>query len=133
MAKKINIYKGTIKTLYAKDFHLNKESSLEAVVDSRLVTDEGQFYYSFGRFINLDYGVYLPDLEEANDYLKTSLKTNQKTLEKILLDENRSEEEKEFAKEILTRKSSCTYADYASIKPSHQVTKQEFKTLKKGI
>ena len=131
MAKKINIYKGTIKTLYAKDFHLNKDKTLVTEIDSHLVTDEGQFYEHLGRFINIEYGVFLPDLEEASDYLNTSVSNDKKTLESILIDENISDEEKEFAKYVLANKSSCTYADYSSIEPSHQVTREEFRELKR--
>ena len=43
------------------------------------------------------------------------------------------QEDKEFAKAVLSNKTSCIFADYSTIKKSHTVTKEEFKKLKKGI
>ncbi len=131
MAKNITIYKGTIKTLYADDFHLNKDNKLEKELKEKVVTDEGLFYYFLGRYQNIEYGTYLPDYYEARDYLETSVENNQEDMIRILSDEEITDREKEFAKYLLTQKSSCLYADYSSIERSHTVPKEEFKELKK--
>lgn len=131
MAKKIQIYKGTINTLYAKDFHLNKEKALETDIESMEITNESLFYYFMGKYQNIEYGTYLPDYHEARDYLDATIANNQTFLERILNDPEVSEADKEYAKAMLTRKSSCVYADYTTITPSHTVSKEEFKVLKK--
>lgn len=131
MAKNITIYKGTIKTLYADDFHLNKENKLEKEIKEQLVTEEGLFYYFLGKYQNIDYGTYLPDYYEAQDYLESCVDRNKQDMERILSDDNVSEKEREFAKYLLSQKSSCLYADYSSIEKSHTIPKEEFKVLKK--
>ncbi len=131
MAKNIMIYKGTIKTLYANDFHLNQDNKIDTELKTQLVTDEGLFYYFMGKYINIDYGTYLPDYEEAYAYLNSSVSRNEEDLINILNNPEIDAKEKDLAKYLLTRKSSCTYADYSSLEKSHTVPKKEFKMLKK--
>ena len=133
MAKKILIFKGTVKKLSANNFHLNKDNTLSSQERQEIITEEGLFYEFFHSYINIEHKVKLPTYEEAKDFYDKTLNNNRDYLIAILSNPNISEEDKEFAKAVLSNKTSCIFADYSTIKKSHTVTKEEFKKLKKGI
>ena len=133
MAKNILIFKGTIKRLSADNFQLKKDHTLSMQERQDILTEEGLFYEFFHNFINIEYNVKLPTYEEARSFYDEAINNNQDTLIAILSNPDISDEDKEFAKAVLSNKTSCLFADYSTIEKSHTVTNEEFKKLKKGI
>lgn len=108
------IYKGTLKSLYLKDFEVT-ENGVKLMLDSVIVEKDSLFYKNFvGRLVNFKYDTNLPSYGEAEAFVMESAR---RTPELGGL--------------------PCLYADYASIEPVPEETrtvrqlKKEFKTQRK--
>ena len=96
------IYKGTLKTLYVKDFQVSEEGLVVALdLESVVVAKDSLFYKNFtGRLINFEYGTYLPSRTEAELFVRGVCKYNP-----------------------MSNKASCLYADYGSIEEAVDETR----------
>ena len=96
------IYKGTLKTLYVKDFQVSDEGLVVALdLDSVVVAKDSLFYRNFtGRLINFEHATFLPSFQEAEAFVKGVCECNPDS-----------------------SKASCLYADYSSIEKCPEETR----------
>lgn len=132
MANNITIYRGTIRKLYADNITLNK-NTIAKDVKRTIINDDASFYYNFGVYVNMEYGCLLANEEEAEIYMNSVLKNKEYIIREILTNESISDEEKQKFKEALKKTSSCIYYSKSDIKPKCEVSKKEFKELKKTL
>lgn len=130
MAKGVTIYKGNIRKLYASDVVLQKDTVVP-IMSEEIVTDQALFTYRLHKFTNLDYGQILPSEEEAMDYTTRVVAGGRAYIEALLTNPDTTEEEKKIFFEKLKKASGCVFVKPDEIKPSHNVTRKEFKQLKK--
>ena len=130
MGKKITIYTGTIKNLYADNVVINKDKILP-VEKKMVVNDHALFYLSFGGYTNMNYACILADEEEARAYMESVVRKRENKIRTILTDPNVSEEDKKSFMYYLSQLSSCIYMEARTIKPACSLSKPEFKELKK--
>ena len=106
-----NIYKGPVRKIVVSKLEINDGMLQLAEYETPVVKKDALFYRGlFNEFISFDCNTILPDKEEAIDHVK------------------------ELIELLQARKApfpSCDFVNESEIKFSHQVSKQEFKTLKK--
>lgn len=127
---KITIYEGTIKKLYAENVTLNR-NEVTPVVKKETVKENALFHKSIFDLVSLEYNTVLPTEEEATDYMNRVIDHRKKLIQSILNNDCISKKEKEEFLTHLASDSSCIYLEERTIKPLKEVTKSEFKQLKK--
>ena len=128
--KKITIYEGTIKRLYADDFVIKKEE-VQPVVKKEVVNDKALFRKSIFNYISLEHDTVLPTEEEAEDYMNRVIENRKSIIKSILKNECISEKEKEEFISTISKLSSCIYLSDEMLKPVTQMDKKEIKQYRK--
>lgn len=128
--KKITLYEGTIKRVFANGYTLEKEIT---PIIQREEVRKGLFYKSIFDFVEVESGHILPTEEEALHYTTKVANSHKQEIYDILANPSISSEEKETFLQTLKNTSSCIYLDAPNfiLKPVKEVTKQELKELKK--
>ena len=132
MAKNIMLYEGAVRKLYAEGIHLEKETVVP-MVRKEIIKDNSLYYYSFGNYINMDFDVLLPTEEEAMDYLNHVIHHRHDMIVDYLSDPKYSDEERQALLRMLSSYSACVYYDILDIHPLMEITKKEFKELRKTL
>ena len=127
--KKITLYEGTIKRVFASGYTLEKE--ITPIIKKEIVSTS-LFYKSIFDFAEVESGHILPTEEEALDYTNKVANSHKQEIYDILANPSISKEEKEEFLKELKRISSCTYLDAPNylLKPVKEVTRKELKQLK---
>lgn len=106
-----NIYKGPMRGLVVSKLELNNGVIKTLEYETPVIKKDLLFYRGrLNSFISFDYETIMPDQLEALDFIKN-----------IAIQHNITEGPYPF----------CNYVNPGEIKFSHQVTKEEFKAIKK--
>lgn len=130
MIRKVTLYKGPIHILAAHNVHLNK-GSIDFDVQSSLVENGALFYGAMGGYINLERNAKLADYQEAKDFVSNIVMKNQDTIKNLLNYSNLSSDTRLGLDEYIEKVSRCLYFDEAQLESSTQVSRREFRQLKK--
>ena len=129
MAKKVTVYEGAIRVLYADEFTLEKDKIVPHT--KKVYVKNGLFYARFLKFISMDYDTVLRTEEEAQFYMNEVLKERKDIIKKFLTDPSISEDERKEFLHRLTLVSSSLYQDPDEIKVMTEMDKADFKILNK--
>lgn len=146
MSKKITIYKGPVYRAFADNVTLVENSKNKVIFAQKSivvpsvmpevkteVAHEEELFYSLHRaFVSLKYNCILADNEEVMDFIAYFIsRNNDKIVDYMKEVKGNPEKEKEF-KKYLRALTSCIYFDPSKLRRDTQITKDEFKELKKS-
>jgi len=132
LKRKITIYEGTIKKVFADGVVLNKEG-IKPTIKNEVVTDKALFYPSIFKYALVEDGSILPTDEEAYDYMNRVVQLRSDSIYEVLANPTVSQEEKQTYLEQLAKDSSCIY--FAGIHKDSEktISKKEFKESQKEL
>ena len=129
--RKITIYRGAVRVLYADGFTLEKDRVVPNVKKEIYSTDE-EFYPFMRKLVHINTNTVLPDEGEAMWYMQNVIQHRQETIRAVLMNPHISQEAKdEFFKQI-GRISSCIYTESSDIHANRLVNEKSLKQYLKG-
>ena len=131
MARKIEIFEGPIRGLYANDFTL-VENKIVPVTRKVIVKEDSLYYLNrFRKFINMDNGSCLCDEREAMDLIYYIIERNQALLYKALSDSTVSFQRKEKLFSELTLNTAFMYYDPYDFVKTNEMSPKAFNVFYK--
>ncbi len=132
MLRKIMIYEGMVRKLYAEGVHLEKEHVVP-MVKKEIIRESSLYYPSFGNLINMEYDMLLPTEEEAIDYMNHIVGKKEELILDYLTNPKYSSEEQQNLLHLIASISSCVYFNSEEAHPFMEISKKDFKELKKTM
>ena len=130
MTKKIKIYEGMVRKLFADGVHLEKDHVVP-MVKKDIIKESSLYYSSAGKLINMEYDTVLPSEDEALTYMNQVVSRCEPVIMSFLTDSNCSDEDRKILLQFLSSISSCVYFQEEEVHPLTEISIDEFKELKK--
>ena len=130
MAKNIKIYKGNVYRVFVEDVKL-VDGNVVPTVNNELVEENAEFYTSLNSFIKLDTESLYVKEDEASDYVYFYLDRHKnEVIDYLNNSKTNNHDRKEFL-EYLKAATGCRYIFPSKMKYDHDISKAEFKELRK--
>ena len=129
--RKIRIYKGAVRVLYADGFTLEKDRVVPNVKKEIYRTDD-DFYPFMHKFIHVKSNTVLPDEGEAMWYMESAIQHRQETIRAVLMNPYISPEAKKEFFNQMAKITSCVYTESSDIKADRFVNAKDLKQYLKG-
>ena len=129
--RKITIYKGAVRVLYADGFTLEKDRVVPNVKKEIYSTDE-EFYPFMRKLIHINTNTVLPDEGEAMWYMQNVIQHRQEIIREVLMNPYMSQEAKAAFFKRIAELSSCTYLEPSDIHANRLVNEKDLKQYLKG-
>lgn len=131
MVKKIMIYKGASKILYANGVNLVQDQVVP-VIKREIIREDSLYYRSFGKLINMEYDTLLPSEEEATTYVGSVISKRSDFIKDYLINPKYSDDDRKKLFGMLAYLSSCVYFDPWEIHPYQEIPKSDFEETKQA-
>ena len=130
MIRNVQLYSGPIHRLAVNSISLKKDKVVTEV-KSDLIQEDALYYTSFlGKYISMEYGTVLADLEEAKTFIDDYVKSHEGSIYNFLNNPELSDTDKEELSDLLKCSSAILYHNPEEIKLSQKISRKEFKDLK---